>query len=305
MTVAEPAISWMMRRDETPVDIKSSSFMENLVNEATDSVRYLAKRLASRLPAHVDVEDPYQMGMIGLLQSVDRFDDSRGIKFQTYANRRVQGAMLDYLRSLDWRPRSVRRRNREIAVAVSTVEQRLGGSASTEEITAQMDISMDEYHQWMSEGSIPRAGEFIHSDAHASSSSDDFMNTIADSSATPEQAVLSEQMQAVLSKAIDHLPENERLVMSLYYYEQVPMRDIGEHLGVKQARVSQLHSQALRRLRLRMQNNRPFGQTADQPVPVLARQTPAIVMTPRQPAARVATISRRKTIVRRDLAPAA
>ncbi|MSO19972.1 MAG: sigma-70 family RNA polymerase sigma factor [Acidobacteria bacterium] len=191
MTVAEPAVSWMMRQDEIPVDIQSASFMENLVNEAKDSVRYLAKRLASRLPAHVDVEDLYQMGMIGLLQSVDRFDDSRGIKFQTYANRRVQGAMLDYLRSLDWRPRSVRRRNREIAVAVSTVEQRLGGSASTEEITAQMDISMDEYHQWMSEGSIPRAGEFIHADAHSSSSVDDFMNTIADTAATPEQAVLS------------------------------------------------------------------------------------------------------------------
>ena len=95
-----------MREDDlavSAVDIKSEGFMEKLVADATDSVRYLANKLASRLPAHVDVEDLFQMGMIGLLQSVDRFDASRGIKFQTYANRRVQGAMLDYLRSLDWR----------------------------------------------------------------------------------------------------------------------------------------------------------------------------------------------------------
>ena len=146
----------------------------------SSDLRYLANKLASRLPAHVDVEDLFQMGMIGLLQSVDRFDASRGIKFQTYANRRVQGAMLDYLRSLDWRPRSVRRRNREIAVAVSTVEQRLGCSATSEQITAEMGISADEYNTWLAEGSMPRAGEFVHADSHSSAAAEDFMNTIPD-----------------------------------------------------------------------------------------------------------------------------
>jgi RNA polymerase sigma factor for flagellar operon FliA len=285
MTVAEPAISWLMRQDEITVDVKSEAFMENLVEQAKESVRYLANKLASRLPAHVDVEDLYQMGMIGLLQSVDRFDASRGIKFQTYANRRVQGAMLDYLRSLDWRPRSVRRRNREIAEAVSTVEQRLGGTADSEEIISEMGISAEEYNTWLAEGSMPRAGEFVHADANSSAAAEDFMSTIPDTAATPEESVVSEQMQEVLAQAIEHLPENERIVMQLYYYEQVPMRDIGKQLGVKQARVSQLHSQALRRLRLRVKNNRPFGHTLPQT---------AVAVAPRKPAARVISITSRK-----------
>jgi RNA polymerase sigma factor FliA len=290
MAVAEPAVSWLMREDEIAVDTKSESFLENLVKEATEPVRYLANRLASRLPAHVDVEDLFQMGMIGLLQSVDRFDASRGIKFQTYANRRVQGAMLDYLRSLDWRPRSVRRRNREIAVAVSSVEQRLGAAASTEEITAEMGISSEEYNQWLAAGSLPRAGEFVHAEAHTSAAAEDFMNTIPDTGATPEQAVVNDQMLEVLAGAIEHLPENERIVMTLYYYEQVPMRDIGKQLGVKQARVSQLHSQALRRLQLRVKNNRPFGQ----PLPAIAAAPKPAVQNARKPAARVISITSHK-----------
>lgn len=291
-----------MRQDEITEDVKSEGFLEKLVAEAADSVRFLANKLASRLPAHVDVEDLYQMGMIGLLQSVDRFDASRGIKFQTYANRRVQGAMLDYLRSLDWRPRSVRRRNREIAVAVSTVEQRLGGMATTEDITAEMGISAEEYNTWLAEGSLPRAGEFTHSDSNSSAAAEDFISTIPDSAASPEQTVVNDQMQAVLAEAIEYLPENERIVMQLYYYEQVPMRDIGKQLGVKQARVSQLHSQALRRLRLRMKNNRPFGTPMGMPA-----AAPAII-TERKPAARVVSITSRKrktATARPAFAPAA
>ena len=289
MAVAETAVSWLMREDEISVEPKSEVFLENLVKEATESVRYLANRLASRLPAHVDTEDLFQMGMIGLLQSVDRFDATRGIKFQTYANRRVQGAMLDYLRSLDWRPRSVRRRNREIAEAVSNIEQRLGAAATTEDITAEMGISTSEYNQWLAEGSLPRAGEFLHAEAHISAAAEDFMNTIPDTSPSPEQSVVNDQMLEVLAGAIEHLPENERIVMTLYYYEQVPMRDIGKRLGVKQARVSQLHSQALRRLQVRVKNNKPFGQA----VPKI-EATPAPAIQTRKPAARVISITSRK-----------
>lgn len=314
MAVADAASAWLIRQEDFPADGLGESFLEPIIAEAKETVRYLASRLASRLPAHVDVEDLFQVGMLGLIQSAQRFDETRGVKFQTYANRRVQGAMLDYLRSLDWRPRSVRRRNRVVAEAISAVEQRTGEAANTEDIAAEMGLTSPQYHQWMLESSAHHGSSVPHFEYGAGDSTDDLLNTVPDTSATPEETIVNEDLLDVLARAIEHLPETERTVMTLYYYEQLPMREIGKQLGVKQARVSQLHSQALRRLRLRMKGGRPFGDPRPVLLTAIAPAASVAVAVEQAPAAAVAaTPSRVVSIASRqkvtaptaDLAPAA
>ena len=240
--------------------------LQEMLHSSLPGVRFLANRIAGRLPAHVDVEDLVQVGLVGLLQSADRFDPGRGVKFQTYANRRVEGAMLDYLRSLDWRPRSVRRRNRELEEAASAAEQRLGESASQEDLARELGVSVSELDQWIQDSCSSGdwyAGVFPEQDSDEGSR--DLLAELADPSDSPEETVEKEQTHRVMAEAVDQLPAKERSVISLYYYEHRTMREIGRVLGVKQGRVSQLHSQAIARLRKRMQTascKRPCGKLA-------------------------------------------
>ncbi|MBI4443092.1 MAG: FliA/WhiG family RNA polymerase sigma factor [Acidobacteria bacterium] len=231
-----------------------SNRMDQIVSESLPSVRFLANRLAFRLPAHVDKEDLVQVGLIGLIQSASRFDPRRGVQFQTYANRRVQGAMLDYLRSLDWKPRSVRRRGRHLAKASHSFQQRMGCCATSEELAAEIGITPPELHLWIREFSIQEAPMSpTLSENTAAEKTRDAIATMADPKDSPETLLQKEQQAMMVKEAIDRLPGNERTVLGLYYYEQLPMKKIGELLGVKQARVSQLHRQALQRLRPRLQ----------------------------------------------------
>jgi len=229
------------------------SSMQEIVDRSLPGVRYLANRIASRLPAHIDIEDLIQVGLVGLLQSADRYDPSRGVKFQTYANRRVEGAMLDYLRSLDWRPRSVRRRTRELEQAMASAEQRLGESATQEELAQEMGISASELEQWIRDACS--SGEF-HAASFAEQSIDegsrDLLAELRDPADSPEETVKKQQMLEVMAEAVAALPGKERLVVSMYYYEHRTMKEIGSVLGVRQGRVSQLHSQAIGRLRKRI-----------------------------------------------------
>jgi len=247
MAVAVSAELWLARQTA------GETMIEQTMNESLAGVKFLAGRLASRLPAHVDVEDLIQVGLMGLLQCAERYDSARGVKFQTYANRRVQGAMLDYLRSLDWRPRSVRKRSRQMAEAVAAVEQRTGESASEEDLADEMGMSTPELRGWLqdycSRGEHSAINFF---DRGTEENPEDLMSLIADPGDSPETVVEKCEMRDKLALAIEKLPENERVVLTLYYFEQRTMREIGRKLGVKQARISQLHSQALRRLRLRM-----------------------------------------------------
>ncbi len=227
---------------------------QEMVDSSLPAVRYLANRIASRLPAHIDVEDLVQVGLVGLLQSADRYDPGRGVKFQTYANRRVEGAMLDYLRSLDWRPRSVRRRGRELEQAVATAEQRLGESASQEDLAREMGISASELDQWIRDACS--SGEW-HATSFAEQNLDegsrDLLAELRDPSDSPEETVGKQEMLQVMAEAVNGLPHKERLVLSMYYYEHCTMKEIGSFLDVRQSRVSQLHSQAIGRLRKRIQ----------------------------------------------------
>ena len=228
--------------------------MQEMVDNSLPGVRFLAHRIANRLPAHVDVEDLVQVGLIGLLQSADRFDPDRGVKFQTYANRRVEGAMLDYLRSLDWRPRSVRRRGRELEQALASAEQRLGESASQEELAQEMGVSAAELDQWIRDACS--SGEWhttTFGDPGSDEGSHDLLAEIVDPSESPEETVGKQEMLRVMAEAVSGLPHKEHLVLSMYYYEHSTMKQIGSVLGVRQGRVSQLHAQAIARLRKRIQ----------------------------------------------------
>ena len=228
--------------------------MQEMVDNSLPGVRYLAHRIANRLPAHVDVEDLVQVGLVGLLQSADRYDPERGVKFQTYANRRVEGAMLDYLRSLDWRPRSVRRRGREFEQAVASAEQRLGESASQEELAEEMGISASELDHWIRDACS--SGEWhgtTFGDQGSDEPSRDLLAEIVDPSESPEETVTRQEMLRVMAEAVNGLPQKKRLVLSMYYYEHATMKEIGSVLGVRQGRVSQLHAQAIDRLRKRIQ----------------------------------------------------
>jgi RNA polymerase sigma factor for flagellar operon FliA len=259
--VAEAVEPWLVRRAE------QESLLEQTVNDSLAGVRFLAARLATRLPAHVDVDDLVQVGLIGLLQSAQRYDSERGVKFQTYANRRVQGAMLDYLRSLDWRPRSVRRRNRTLAEATAAVEQRTGAAASEEEVAAEIGLSSPEFAEWMRDyASRGEQTVISHNEQDGEEHSENLLAWIADPADSPETVVEKQQLKGCVARAIEGLPHNERTVLSLYYYEQRTMKEIGRILGVKQARVSQLHSQGLRRLRLRLRKGKRSAQTAVSPV---------------------------------------
>ena len=231
--------------------------LDELVTESLPAVRYLASRLASRVPSGVDIDDLMQAGMIGLLQSADRFDPERGIKFQTFASRRIQGAMLDYLRSLDWKPRSVRSRNRVVEKASRDAEQRLGGRASEEDVAKEIGISIQELERWMDSSAQAPSGDLPDELALQ-----DSLEALADPADSPEEVLAKVQMHDVVADAINRLPKNERLVLSFYYYDQLTMQEIGEVLGVKQARVSQLHGQAILRLRKRLDQSLRRGGKA-------------------------------------------
>lgn len=262
MAVAETAELWLARQPA------GEDIMEQTLVDSLPGVKFLAGRLANRLPTHVDVEDLIQVGLMGLLQCAQRYDSDRGVKFQTYANRRVQGAMLDYLRSLDWRPRSVRKRSRRLAQAVATVEQRTGEAASEEELAAEMGMSSPELREWMQDYCSRGEHSTIHiNDQRSEEHSEDLVALIADPAESPETVVEKSELCDRLSQAIEKLPENERTVLTLYYYEQRTMREIGRQLGVKQARVSQLHSQALRRLRRRLRHAARTYEPTASPIP--------------------------------------
>ncbi|MBI2819577.1 MAG: FliA/WhiG family RNA polymerase sigma factor [Acidobacteria bacterium] len=277
MAVAETADLWLARQSA------DKEMIELTLNDSLAGVKFLAGRLANRLPAHVDVEDLIQVGLMGLLQCAQRYDSDRGVKFQTYANRRVQGAMLDYLRSLDWSPRSVRKRSRRMAQAVAAVEQRTGESASEEELAAEMGMSSLELREWFQDYCSRGEHSTIHfNERRKEENSEDLLALIADPADSPETAVEKTELCGRLSQAIEKLPENERIVLQLYYYEQRTMREIGRTLGVKQARVSQLHSQALRRLRLRLRREALAYEYTAPPIPPATLPVAASTATPSQ-----------------------
>jgi RNA polymerase sigma factor FliA len=215
-------------------------------------VKYVAGRLGSGLPAHVDEGDLVSYGLLGLIGAIERYDPARDVKFETYAMARIKGQIIDELRSMDWVPRSVRARARNIERAIGELEARLGRAPTDEEISKKLGITEEELEESL--GEIARSSIAALDELWTVSGSGGdqvaLIDTIEDEGAPDPQGTLSvtEQKEA-LAEAIQRLPEREKLVVTLYYYEELTLREIGEVLGVTESRVSQLHTKAILRLK--------------------------------------------------------
>jgi len=221
-----------------------------LIEQHTVLVKRIAYHLLARLPASVIVDDLIQSGMVGLLEAANNFDHSKGASFETFAGIRIRGAMLDEMRRGDWTPRSVHRNSRMISDAIKALEAELGRDVTDVEVAEKLDISLNEYHHILNEVST---GKIIGIDDLGVS--EDVIHTQTESQGSdPYQDIEHSVFKKSLSECITTLPEREALVLSLYYDEELNLREIGQVLDVSESRVSQIHSQALHRLKARMQS---------------------------------------------------
>ncbi len=221
---------------------------DELVTRHAPLVKRIAYHLMSRLPPSVQADDLIQSGMIGLLEASRNYDPSQGASFETYAGIRIRGAMLDEIRRTDWTPRSVHRKARQVAEAVREIENTKGRDARDNEVAELLGISLHEYHRILQDATGCRV--FSFEDPGGMGEEQEHSAQIQPSG--PLDALQQDDFQQSLSEAITGLPERERLVMSLYYDEELNLREIGEILGVSESRVCQIHGQALVRLRARM-----------------------------------------------------
>lgn len=219
---------------------------ETLIMTHLAKVKYIADRIAARLPSSVERDDLYGAGVIGLIDAVERYDASRGVAFTTFAEMRVRGAILDNLRSLDWASRSVRRRAREVQNAYGEIEKLKGAPATEEEVAARLKMPVKELHNILREISGLCITDLDEQDEKTGLS---LMDTIYDTGASPLEQYEESERRNRLTKAIDKLPERERQVIALYYVEELNMKEIGAVLGITESRVSQLRTQAVVRLR--------------------------------------------------------
>jgi RNA polymerase sigma factor for flagellar operon FliA len=218
-------------------------------------VKFVAGRLGSGLPAHVDEGDLVSYGLLGLIGAIERYDPDRDVKFETYAIARIKGSIIDELRAMDWVPRSVRARARDIERAIGELEAQSGRAPSEEEIAAKLGVSQDELGENLLEISRSSIAALDELWTVSSGGGDQvaLIDTIEDTQGPEPQAALAQtEMREALGEAIARLPEREKLVVTLYYYEELTLREIGEVLGVTESRVSQLHTKAILRLKARL-----------------------------------------------------
>ena len=228
---------------------------DQLVTQYAPLVKRIAYHLMAKLPASVQVEDIIQNGMIGLLDAISRYEEGLGAQFETYAVQRIRGAMLDGLRENDWLPRSLRRDMRRIEAAVHLLEQQFGRHPSEKELADALDLPLVDYQKMLQEA---RGYQLVYFEDFAASEDDDYLerHAVVTAQDNPLDLLLDHSMRQTLVRAIEDLPEREKTVMGLYYEEDLNLREIGEVLGVSESRVCQLHSQAIARLRSRINGSR-------------------------------------------------
>lgn len=236
-----PAVACHSYRRHAPSD--------DLVARHAALVKRIAYHLMGRLPESVQVEDLIQAGMIGLLEAARNFEEGHNASFETFAGIRIRGAMLDEVRRHDWTPRSVHRKSREISTAMQAIEAREGRAARDQEIAEALAISLEEYHHALADSRGHRVLSLEEMEE-----AEGIFDRLADSGPGIEEGLQREDLKSSLANAIGELPERERLVMALYYDEELNLREIGQVLGVTESRVCQIHGQALHRLRARMRH---------------------------------------------------
>ena len=226
---------------------------EQLLARYTPLIKYVVERLAVGLPKNVDHEDLMSAGMLGLLDAYDKFDDRKGTKFETYAVWRIKGAVLDQLRALDWASRSIRRKAREVEASTRRLDQRLGRAATDEEVAREAKMPLGDYHRLMDQ---VRGAVLLSLDETRSPEDGDSLGLaeIIEDPNVPDvlARIEEEETRMVLLETLNQLPEQERIVVALYYYEHMTLREIGVTLGISESRVSQVHSRAVIRLKSRV-----------------------------------------------------
>ena len=230
----------------------NSAERERLLVEQLPQVKYIAKRIHDRLPPHILLEDLIHAGILGLIEAIQRFDPARHVELKSYAKHRIHGAILDSLRDLDWSPRPLRRKARRIEEAQQRLRARLGYSPSESQLAEELGMTLDKFQHLLGElrgldlrslqsETVDEGSEREARNANQSTVPDD-----------PFSLCLRSEMTGLLAKAVEELPERERQLLALYYYEELTMKEAGAVLGIGEARVSQLHSAAIVRLRARM-----------------------------------------------------
>ncbi len=230
------------------LDVYHQHEKQETVQQHAPMVKRIAYHLKSRMPANIQLDDLLQAGMIGLLEAAKNYDATQGASFETYASIRVRGAMLDEVRKNDWAPRSVHRNNRRVAEIVRKIENKKGRDARDTEIVEALGMDMDEYNHILQDAS----GHKILSFEDIGAGDESLLNSIPNPQTSVLDALQKEDIKSLVATAISSLPERERLVMALYYDEELNLREIGAVIGVSESRVSQIHSQAIIRLQSRL-----------------------------------------------------
>lgn len=222
---------------------------DRLLMEHLPTVRYIARRIHERLPQHVELDDLISAGVVGLIDAFAKFDHGKKVQFKSYAQFRIRGAILDSLRTLDWSPRELRRKGRAVEEAIRSVTQRMGRAPVEQEIAGELELSLEDYQQLLGDLKGLEIGS-LHMERSEDSGDEELAYIPGSPEDDPLFRCLKGEMKQRLIDAIEDLPEKERMVLTLYYYEELTMKEIGLTLGVVESRVSQIHSSAVLRLRV-------------------------------------------------------
>jgi RNA polymerase sigma factor FliA len=253
----QPALENRCRR--SPAAIPTAE-RDRLILEHLAQVRLIARRIHERLPGSVNLDDLISTGILGLISAIDRFDPTLNVKLKTYAEYKIRGAILDSLRGLDWAPRQHRKRSKQIEAAISEVEQRLHRCPTEEEIAAHLGATIEVYHEWLVELQGLNVGS-LETAATDDEGNRDLLNFISDDKEFwPSSLMERSELQRLLAQAIAHMPEMEKTVLSLYYYEELTLREISKIVHLHESRISQLKSQAILRLRAYMERRWPCSR---------------------------------------------
>lgn len=230
---------------------------EQLIVEYAALIKFIAQKIAARLPSNIELDDLMSAGVIGLMDAIEKYDSSRDNKFKTYAEFRIRGAILDELRAQDWVPRSVREKAKILERCYQKIEQEKGRQATDEEAAEKLGVSQDQFHEMLHEVrsvallSYDDLGNLSNADKRSIHGTGEMGSKVT----TPFSAVGVAHLKSIVATAIEDLPEKQRLVLALYYYEDLNLKEIGRVLDVTESRVSQLHSQAILKLKARLKNH--------------------------------------------------